>query len=82
MPDYIEFLNWPDVGSYKRSQIHRYDDMTLEEIYGEYLKLKNKNPKISDEELSQIVGKKAYYFGYIKRKIRKLSCKKRLLKSV
>lgn len=80
MRDDIIFYNWPDMEKYKQG--HPYDKMTTIEIYGEYLRLKNENPMVSDEELSQRVGKSAYYFQSIKDKIRRESCEKRLLRSV
>lgn len=80
MGDYIEFLNWPDIDAYYEK--HPFDSMDLMEIYSIYIEMKNKNPMISDEELSISVGKRAYYFYHIKVKIRRLSCEKRLLRSV
>lgn len=84
MPDYIIFENWPDIDRYLENKDHPYDGMTLEQKYAEYLKLKNKYPKTTDEELSRMIGKRVHFFANIKKciKKRRKSCGKRLLQSV
>lgn len=68
MPDYIEFVNWPEQSF--RQTAHCYDSMTLEERFEEYIRLKIKHPRISDEKLSKKIGKGVHYFAYLKKQIR------------